>query len=158
MKLCAAAAILLCLASALSPAQAADAMESPQCQAARASLDAVLNDRTVSESVLKRQLSQARQRAARECFGTGTAPGERSGAPFAPQAVPPPTITPASRPPAPVLAEPPPPLPIPRPAVITTCDVSGCWDSEGRRLNHMGPILIGPRGPCSIQGGAVNCP
>jgi len=47
---------------------------------------------------------------------------------------------------------------IPRPVAITTCDAGGCWDSQGHRLNFMGPMLIGPQGLCSLQAGAVHCP
>jgi hypothetical protein len=52
-----------------------------------------------------------------------------------------------------------PPVAVPRAAaVITTCDPGGCWDSEGRRLNHLGPMLVGPRGLCNLQAGIANCP
>ncbi len=65
---------------------------------------------------------------------------------------------PAAAPTLPPVALPAPPLAIPRPTVITTCDPAGCWDSDGRRLNNMGPLLMGPRGPCTLQGGVANCP
>jgi len=51
-----------------------------------------------------------------------------------------------------------PPLDIPRPATMTTCDPGGCWDANGKRLNQVGPVLIGPRGPCGMYGGVVTCP
>src|SRR5690349_24565914 len=55
--------------------------------------------------------------------------------------VPPPVI---DGPPA-VLVEPPrPPLAIPRPAAVTVCDPGGCWDSDARRLNQVGPLVMGP--------------
>lgn len=69
--------------------------------------------------------------------------------------VPPPVI---DGPPA-IVTEPPwPPVAIPRPAVVTTCDPGGCWDSEGRRLNQVGPLLVGPHGACTMQAGAAQCP
>jgi len=70
--------------------------------------------------------------------------------------VPPPVI---DGPPA-VVAEPPrPPLAVPRPAaVVTVCDPGGCWDGEARRLNQVGPVLMGPHGACTMQAGAAQCP
>jgi hypothetical protein len=62
---------------------------------------------------------------------------------------------PRSTPPAvPTLPAP----PIERPAVITSCDTGGCWDSNGTRLNRAGPILIGPGGTCVTTGLQVHCP
>jgi len=69
--------------------------------------------------------------------------------------VPPPVID-GPRPP--VLVAPPPPLEIAKPAALTTCDAGGCWDSEGRRLDRSGPVLVGPRGGCMVQAGVVHCP
>ncbi|MEO5671429.1 MAG: hypothetical protein ABIR26_12110 [Ramlibacter sp.] len=76
-----------------------------------------------------------------------------------PIVVPPPVIDVPPRPAAlPPVAMPLPPISVTRPTVITTCDTAGCWDSDGRRLNSHGPQLIGPRGPCFVQGALVNCP
>jgi hypothetical protein len=52
----------------------------------------------------------------------------------------------------------PPQIDIPRPAILSSCDTAGCWDSAGRRLNNQGPLLLGPRGPCLQQGAVVTCP
>lgn len=82
---------------------------------------------------------------------------QRSGAPYPPISVPPPVISVPRPQPAPSTAPPQPQLVIPRPAAITACDPGGCWDSDGRRLNQVGPILMGPQGPCSTQGGVVSC-
>jgi hypothetical protein len=60
------------------------------------------------------------------------------------------------RPPAPTSA--PPPLQIPKPTPVTTCDAGGCWDSGGRHLERIGPQLVGPRGACSVQADAAQCP
>jgi len=51
-----------------------------------------------------------------------------------------------------------PPVAVPRAAVITQCDPTGCWDSNGQRLNLVGPGLAGPGRPCTVQGNAVMCP
>jgi hypothetical protein len=48
-------------------------------------------------------------------------------------------------------------LPQARPT-ITTCDALGCWASDGSRLMRNGPTLLGPRGACTAQGAALNCP
>jgi hypothetical protein len=69
--------------------------------------------------------------------------------------VPPPVID-GPRPP--VLLVPAPPVETGKPAALTTCDAGGCWDSEGRRLDRSGPILVGPRGGCTVQAGVVHCP
>ena len=106
------------------------------------------------------RLEQARRRTAQACLGTEGAQGQRSGAAQPPQAVPPAMGFPRQPVQPPVIAAPapPPPLPVPRPTAITTCDPAGCWDSEGRRLNQMGPLLVGPGGVCTGAGGIVNCP
>jgi hypothetical protein len=71
-------------------------------------------------------------------------------------------VTPIPAPPSPavppVAAIPQPPLAIPRPPVVTACDASGCWDSNGTRYNQQGPVLLGPKGVCTLQAGALNCP
>jgi hypothetical protein len=97
-----------------------------------------------------------RRHAPHACLG-GTGEARRpSPTAQAPLAVPPPTVAlPRSIPPvSPALAPP----PIERPAVITSCDAGGCWDSNGRRLNSAGPLLIGPRGACVTSGLQVHCP
>ena len=76
----------------------------------------------------------------------------------APIAVKPPTIdVPAAAvPPAPATPAQPPPRS--RAPVLTACDPGGCWDSEGRRLNRAGAVLLGPGGACSTSGVTVQCP
>lgn len=58
---------------------------------------------------------------------------------------------------APARAE---PLPRPAPPVtVTACDPTGCWASDGTRLQRTGPQqLLGPRGPCTAQGPFLSCP
>ena len=46
----------------------------------------------------------------------------------------------------------------PPPVTILSCDAAGCQASDGTRLNRAGPVLIGPRGACSVQGSVVVCP
>ena len=138
--------------------QARDPVASPECGAARAELEQALNDPATGRSRPGDRLDRARAKAAGACLGGTEGNRERSGAPQPVQAVPVPRITPARPPSLPQPAPPPAALVIPRPAAITACDPAGCWDSEGRRLNQMGPSLMGPQGPCTVQGGMVSCP
>jgi hypothetical protein len=150
------AALLLAGACALpARAQRPDRLDSPGCKLAREELEAVLDEASAGRSA-PRRLAQARRQAADACLGPANALPERSGAPYPALAMP----VPAQKAPLPPAAAAPPagPLIIPRPASMTACDPAGCWDSEGRRLNQQGPMLIGPRGPCSVQAGAVSCP
>jgi len=51
----------------------------------------------------------------------------------------------------------PPPAPI-TPAVITSCDRDGCWDSKGRRYEERGNTLIRSDGkPCIRTGTTLQC-
>lgn len=156
-----AALLLAAVATTVLSAQAADAdpLSSSECTAARDELEKALSEPAASRQAHAERLAHARRRAALVCLGTGSGGRERSGAPQPAQAVPPPAISlPPAPAPLPAIAPPQPPLAIPRAAAITTCDPAGCWDSEGRRLNNMGPLLMGPRGLCTIHGGLLNCP
>jgi hypothetical protein len=152
--------LLAAAASTALSAQAseADPLNSSECVAAREELDKALSEPAANRQARSERLARARGHAALRCLGREAGGRERSGAPEPPQAVPPPAISvrPATAPR--VSAAPQPPVAIPRPATITACDPAGCWDSEGRRLNNMGPHLMGPRGLCTLQGGLLNCP
>lgn len=152
------AAVLPALFPVLLYAQDRDPVASPECRAARAELEQALNDLANSRSRPGDRLARARANAAVVCLGGTDGKRERSGAPEPAQVVPPPLATPGRPPALPEPAPPNAPPAIPRPTVITVCDPAGCWDSEGRRLNNVGPLLIGPHGPCSVQGGMVSCP
>ena len=134
--------------------EAADPMRSAPCVAARAELESLL----ALPGAAGERLEQARGRTARACLGAGGGDRQRSGAPEPPQVVPPAIAIPRQPVQPPVIAPAPPPVPLPRPTAITTCDPAGCWDSQGRRLNQMGPLLVGPGGVCSGLGGIVTCP
>jgi hypothetical protein len=43
-------------------------------------------------------------------------------------------------------------------ATLTACDATGCWASDGTRLQRAGATLLGPRGVCSRAGGVLHCP
>jgi hypothetical protein len=144
--------------AAWAQAQGGDPLKSAECKAALDELERRLDEKSEGAARAQR-VASARRFAAVACLGRNEGNAVRSGAPDPAQIVRPPVIT--SAPPAPSLptvAAPAPPLAIPRPVVITTCDPAGCWDSEGRRLNNMGPLLMGPRGPCTAQGGLASCP
>lgn len=146
-------AFALCALPALCGPQS-DPLNSAACKDARSELDAALGQ--ASSGV---RLARARARAAAACLGRSDGQAVRSGAPDPPQRISPTVIAEPPRPPAlPVAVEPAPAIVVPRPTVITTCDPAGCWDSDGHRLNNMGPTLMGPRGVCTVQGGLANCP
>ncbi|MDF2465162.1 MAG: hypothetical protein K0Q43_3397 [Ramlibacter sp.] len=156
-RLITALALFVCTANGVW-AQGGDPLKSPECKAALDELERRVEEKTEGAARAQR-VASARRFAATACLGRSEGNARRSGAPDPPQVVRPPVITalpPA--PPLPGMVAPPPPVPIPRPTVITTCDPAGCWDSEGRRLNNMGPLLMGPRGPCTVQGGLASCP
>lgn len=153
-----AALFLLALSSlpALCAPQA-DPLNSAACNAARAELEAAIDQAAPGASAAR--FARARRQAAMACLGRSEDRAVRSGAPEPVQRVPAPAISTAPRAPSvPPVLEPPPALAVPRPTVITICDPAGCWDSEGRRLNNLGPLLMGPRGACTVQGGLASCP
>lgn len=139
-------------------AEPADPMNSPACMAARSQLDAALAAQDPDHPREGRRMpAQERRDVLHACLGSSGGAGVRSGAPQPAQVVPQ-VIPPARAALLPAVSPPPPPLAIPRVTTITHCDPGGCWDSEGRRLNNAGPLLMGPQGLCSIQGGTVHCP
>jgi hypothetical protein len=144
---------------AWSPAGAAPAVDplgTPECVHARAELEAAL---AAPDARHGTRLERARRQARDACLGREAATRQRSGAPEPAQAVAP-TLPAAPRAvlPAAPLTAPPPPMTVPRAAMITTCDPGGCVDTQGRRLNRAGPLLVGPTGLCSAPAGAVSCP
>lgn len=48
----------------------------------------------------------------------------------------------------------------PPPPIITSCDQSGCWDSNGGRYNRAGntSTFFGPSGACTKSGMSMVCP
>lgn len=151
------AALLLAVPLA-AQAQPDDPMGSGECAAARAQLEASLKDEASGARTRAQRLAAARRQAAVACLGPAKGQPQRSGAPQPALTVPAPVI---ASPPRQAAAPPPsptsPPVAVPRPVAITTCDPAGCWDSDGRRLNQVGPVLMGPHGLCSTNGGVVNC-
>jgi hypothetical protein len=106
------------------------------------------------------RMQALRREAARVCLGSRL--DVQQPPPPQRQFLPPIGVAPVA-PPAPVLGapQPLPPVAIPRgavPTVITSCDPTGCWASDGTRLNRMGPSLLGPRGLCTVQGNLLQCP
>jgi hypothetical protein len=151
-----AALVLVASAASVSGASEPDPLKSQACKDALAAMDQVMA--APASPARTTNVAAAREEAAVACLGRSSGRAARSGAPEPVQVVRPPALVPAVPPTAPATATPAPPLVIPRPTVITTCDSAGCWDSEGRRLNSMGPLLMSPRGPCTLQGGFANCP
>lgn len=139
---------------------AADPLKSPACGQATQDLEAA---RAAAGPGAQRapSLEQLRRNAARICLGAGASqadPKPPARLAKSPETVPAPVIavpraTPAATTPAPAG-----PVQIARPQPLGNCDAGGCWDSNGNRLNRAGPSLIGPHGPCSVQGSFANCP
>jgi hypothetical protein len=150
-------AALYVAAPLLAQAQPGDSLHSGECARAQAELEAALDDKASNPQAGAQRLSNARKQVGLACLGPSSGQPRRSGAPDPVQVVPPTVIAVPPAPPFPATT-PLPPLDIPRPATMTTCDPGGCWDNNGKRLNQVGPVLIGPRGPCSMQGGVVTCP
>lgn len=160
--------VMLCLPLAAglggAAAQAGDPLNTPECRAARTRLDVATAAATGRSDASARALQAARERAATACFGRpgdvtrDLTQGLGTRAPEPAVRVSPVTggaAAPVLQPPS---LSPPPPLVVPRAAVITQCDPTGCWDSSGRRLNRVGPGLAGPGGPCTVQGHSALCP
>jgi hypothetical protein len=112
-----------------------------------------------TEDLLK-SLAPLRRQAARACLGGRGDPPPPSQQPATPAF----TVAPAAaRPPVPPPSPPAAPMiPAPQrpaaPAMVTNCDPSGCWASDGSRLQRLGPNLVGPRGVCTQQGVLLHCP
>jgi hypothetical protein len=141
-------------------AQPGDPLRSSACASAQAELEVALAENASNPQARAQRLANARKQAALACLGPSSGERQRSGAPEPVQVVPPTAIAVPSAPPAPPspATAPLPQLDIPRPATMTTCDPGGCWDNNGKRLNQVGPTLIGPHGPCGMYGGVVTCP
>jgi hypothetical protein len=130
-----------------------DPLKSAACGEALAALQAAREGGTPGS------VETLRQQATQTCLGGGDAPARPSRAMQGPIAVPPPVIAPpgpaaAARVPQPL----PPAVDVGRPPVITSCDLNGCWTSDGARLNRVGPQLNSPSGPCTVQGSLAYCP
>jgi hypothetical protein len=151
-------AFLLAAGSLAAAAQAQDRLDADECKAARVELEAALDDPAAGRAVRAERIARARHKVLGVCLGSPSAQPQRSGAPQPAIAVPAPSIAAPPAPPPPSPSALPPVAPADRPAFITGCDPAGCWDNEGRRFNHIGPALMGPKGFCIVQGGTVNCP
>ncbi len=167
----------LALACATAAAQATGTTRSPDCERALRALQAREDVAASAPDAAPRtdgrrrapdaRLLALRRQAAQVCLGG------KADLPVPQRQVHPPvTVAPVIAPPpiepppiAPVVAPPvsaaPPAAPPPRnapPTVITSCDPTGCWASDGSRLNRMGQNLLGPRGLCTVQGNLLQCP
>jgi hypothetical protein len=114
----------------------------------------------------KAELQRLQKHAARACLGGS---GERQPPPQSvlqpPISVTPPSAlspaVPVPRLPPPATVSPPPPVVAPPapPLTTTSCNPSGCWNSEGQFMPRVGPALSSPRGLCTVQpGGLLSCP
>ena len=151
-------ALFTSLAVCAAFAQGADPLRSSECAAAREVLDEATSAAVARQAGAATRLAHARKQAIHACLGREDAERKRGGAPDRSVVVAPPVMAPSRAVTLAATPAPAPPVPIARPSAITTCDPGGCWDSEGRRLNGVGPLLVGPQGACSVQAGVVHCP
>jgi hypothetical protein len=136
------------------PVLAQDPLKSGSCDQR---LDALEAARAAGADANAERIEVLRRQAAQACLGGTGAATRPSPSVRAPVAVAPPTIE-VPRHPQPPLSAAPPTVAIERPAIITSCDAGGCWDSNGTRLNRAGPLLLGPGGICTTVGTTVRCP
>ncbi|MFL6692754.1 MAG: hypothetical protein ACJ8GO_07320 [Ramlibacter sp.] len=153
MRIVLAICLALMAVHALAEPAPGDPLKSDACGRNLAALQAA---RAPGSDMSPAQVEALRREATQACLGGAGEARRPSPTAQAPITVPPPTVAlPRSVPP--VVPSVPAPA-IERPAVITSCDSGGCWDSNGTRLNRAGPILIGPGGPCVTTGLQVRCP
>jgi hypothetical protein len=150
------------MACATVTAQGANPIDSASCRRALDTLDAregaAAADR--ANGAARAAVTPARRQAALACLGgPDIAASTPQRAAPSPVPVTPSAVTP--RPPAAPAPSPRPP-PAPRapapPVTIGACDATGCWASDGTRLQRAGPNLVGPRGVCTTSGPFVQCP
>lgn len=156
--------MILALAAGTCLAQGTDPLKSPECLQ---SLDALGVQEAAMRSsgrpqgaragaVERAALEPYRKRVARECLGKEDPVLERTPRP--PVAVAPvtsPSVVVPARPGA--LPPQSPPVQLPPLRTVTQCDPSGCWTSDGVRLNRLGPLLVGPPGACTVHSGVLSC-
>ncbi len=171
----------LALVCAAASAQPAGTLPSPECERALQAVQAREDVAASAPDAAPRadgrrrapdaRLLDLRRRAAQVCLGgKAPVPQRQVQAPVtvapvtvapvtvAPVKVTPVTVAPVTVPPVSVTPPAPPPPRNAPPLVITSCDPTGCWASDGSRLNRMGQNLLGPRGLCSVQGNLLQCP
>ena len=156
----------VCVAGAVG---AADALRSETCLAALGRLDAQ-EARQASAPAgdgkptrPSKALQLAQQAVAAACLGVAegatAAPRQAQPVPLPPRA---PAAAPAVVPQlaVPSTAAPLPPIVVPPPPpFVTACDATGCWSSDGRRLDRVGPdTYFRDRQLCTARGGLLYCP
>ncbi|WP_374565366.1 hypothetical protein [Ideonella sp.] len=161
-------------AQAPAPTTRPDTTQSPACRQALETVQAQESAALAAKSVKPPASAPAgpspeallamRERAARICLGPGS-----SGPPPSQRTLQAPvTVSPVAPTRLPVTGQPVAPAPAPTSPVVPTrtdplltvvgCDATGCWASDGSRLEKSGPNLIGPRGTCTLQGAVLRCP
>lgn len=159
------AAVLMAAAHGSAAADGSDAgdpLHAPACREALRALEQAERDAPDpagrAASAVPGALAAARRQVARICLAGPPDPPVPPLTRLQPPLAMPPVSVPPMRPPAgvpgPSIA-----VPTPRaPVTITACDPTGCWASDGSRLQRAGPQLLGPRGPCTTAGALLNCP
>jgi hypothetical protein len=151
--------LLAALASGPGPAHARELLDAPACRRAMDTLDA-REAAAAKDRAARPAWESARRQAALACLG-----GRDRAASAVRRAAQPSFTTPPARPgvpitiPVPTPSAAPPAVPRPAPPLtVTACDATGCWASDGSRLQRVGPNLLGPQGQaCSTSGTLLHC-
>lgn len=140
-----------------------DPLHAPACREALAALERAEREApappvAAASSTVPAALAAARRQAAQACLAGPADPPRPAQPSMRPPITVPVATVPTARPPV-TVPGPAMPMPAPRtPVTITACDPTGCWSSDGTRLQRAGPQLLGPRGLCSTAGALLNCP
>lgn len=158
-------ALLFALNAAAGSDPHGDRLKSIDCQRALDRLqaleaEALAEPAGVARRSAAKEIDARRREAARICLGGAGEPPPPSA-----RYSPPVAHLPMASAPHPAIALPAPPTPPPMtlpavkaPPIVTSCDASGCWASDGTRLQRLGPDLLGPHGVCTLQGTLLHCP
>lgn len=159
--------LVLLVVSGSGLAEGGASLDTPACRKALDALDAREAAAARERSPATRALLEvARRQAATACLRGADAPAAsappRSPAQAGVVAVPSAAASAASSVATRMPITAPAPAPVVRPAPPVTlgaCDATGCWTSDGTRLQRAGPdLLLGPRGICTVSGAVVQCP
>ncbi len=170
--------LMLCVGCACIAAMAADgnAIHSDACrqaidrltvqEARQASTPPTESHAAVSLPQSPSPLQVAQRDTARDCLGVADAPATATRQAQPVIALPAPLKSAVARVPAPIHPPPTPsapsgpPIVLPQPpAFVTACDATGCWGSDGTRLDRVGPDThLRNHQMCNARGGLLQCP
>lgn len=163
-------ALNFALFAAANAGQPDDPLKSPECVVALealraqevAAMAAAKPSRPgfASQTQAGEKWEAARRVAAHVCLGASVDAPPPRRADHPPACVLPARVGPsASARPVPAAPDTMPSFQIPQLKTVTSCDLAGCWTSDGLRLPSAGNgLLVGPKGFCTVQGAVLFCP